>query len=405
MDIRNYIKLKRICLELSLDDICDGICTKSTLSKFENGKLNLEEELINKLLLRVTNTSFEKVKENTQDFKNLANNYIEKLILNQDRKQEVVLIEEKKDVFLKSEHSLVYFLSKTFNNYNIYDLATDISTSEVIDRIVDIEMELSQEENFFIDLYSFLKEKSYEKKLEIILNLIERDIDGIARHYLADMYYHEGKLLKAHENAGKAYTLSSNNGNLSGMFEASLLESNIIYDMVGMDDTYTHIIQRSLRLAQHLDDEKTLFIYYNQGSNFLEKRDLFQAKKYLNNIDMKKIKTNEFYFLVNHKFAYLKMLEGNTKNLERYLQNMLKSSSLFDKPKKKFCDVIIKNIEDRAFNAQNLSYGKIQSQVEFIYNECPKYFNKGLQKFYQKDYENVMVKQRRYKDLYYLLKN
>ena len=45
-----YIKINRYLQKKSISELCDGICTPSTLSKIENNKSNINPKIINQIL-------------------------------------------------------------------------------------------------------------------------------------------------------------------------------------------------------------------------------------------------------------------------------------------------------------------------------------------------------------------
>lgn len=109
-----YIKINRYLQKKSISELCDGICTPSTLSKIENNKSNINPKIINQILERLSNINIDILEAHTNRLKPVTELFIQRLILNLDRSDLMKKIEEEKSNYLRSEYILFFFIRNSF---------------------------------------------------------------------------------------------------------------------------------------------------------------------------------------------------------------------------------------------------------------------------------------------------
>ena len=76
-----YIKINRYLQKKSISELCDGICTPSTLSKIENNKSNINPKIINQILERLSNINIDILESNTNRLKPVTELFMQRLII------------------------------------------------------------------------------------------------------------------------------------------------------------------------------------------------------------------------------------------------------------------------------------------------------------------------------------
>ena len=118
-----YIKINRYLQKKSISELCDGICTPSTLSKIENNKSNINPKIINQILERLSNINIDILEANTNRLKPLTELFIQRLMLNLDRSDLMAKIEEEQYNYLHSEYILFLYITKLFSNFDLYQIS------------------------------------------------------------------------------------------------------------------------------------------------------------------------------------------------------------------------------------------------------------------------------------------
>ena len=98
-----YIKINRYLQKKSISELCDGICTPSTLSKIENNKSNINPKIINQILERLSNINIDILEANTNRLKPVTELFIQRLMLNLDRSDLMAKIEDEQYNYLHSD--------------------------------------------------------------------------------------------------------------------------------------------------------------------------------------------------------------------------------------------------------------------------------------------------------------
>ena len=162
-----YIKINRYLQKKSISELCDGICTPSTLSKIENNKSNINPKIINQILERLSNINIDILETNTNRLKPLTELFIQRLMLNLDRSDLMAKIEEEQSNYLRSEYILFFYIAKLFSNFDFH-----INNKDIDEEILDLISEVI-EFGDFNDTRIPIIDSKISKKL-----LMEIDMDG-----------------------------------------------------------------------------------------------------------------------------------------------------------------------------------------------------------------------------------
>ena len=146
-----YIKINRYLQKKSISELCDGICTPSTLSKIENNKSNINPKIINQILERLSNINIDILEANTNRLKPLTELFIQRLMLNLDRSDLMAKIEEEQYNYLHSEYILFLYITKLFSNFDLYH----IDTFNKLGYKTKINTHITSCINLFLDIYLY----------------------------------------------------------------------------------------------------------------------------------------------------------------------------------------------------------------------------------------------------------
>ena len=133
-----YIKINRYLQKKSILELCDGICTPSTLSKIENNKSNINPKIINQILERSSNINIDILESNTNRLKPITELFIQRLMLNLDRSDLMAKIEEEQANYLHSEYILFLYITKLFSNFDLYHINNKDIDEETLDLISEV---------------------------------------------------------------------------------------------------------------------------------------------------------------------------------------------------------------------------------------------------------------------------
>lgn len=131
-----YIKINRYLQKKSISELCDGICTPSTLSKIENNKSNINPKIINQILERLSNINIDILEANTNRLKPVTELFIQRLMLN--------LVDQIRQNMRMSNiissfgiYSLFY-IAKLFSNFDLYHINNKDIDEEILDLISEV---------------------------------------------------------------------------------------------------------------------------------------------------------------------------------------------------------------------------------------------------------------------------
>ena len=133
-----YIKINRYLQKKSISELCDGICTPSTLSKIENNKSNINPKIINQILERLSNINIDILESNTNRLKHVTELFMQRLMLNLDRSDLMAKIEEEQSNYLRSEYILFFYIAKLFSNFDLYHINNKDIDEEILDLISEV---------------------------------------------------------------------------------------------------------------------------------------------------------------------------------------------------------------------------------------------------------------------------
>ena len=361
-----YIKINRYLQKKSISELCDGICTPSTLSKIENNKSNINPKIINQILERLSNINIDILESNTNRLKPITELFIQRLMLNLDRSDLMAKIEEEQYNYLHSEYILFFYIAKLFSNFDLYHINNKDIDEETLDLISEVIEFGDFNELYFYNLLKIIRYKNTNNRLGDFEKIIDGDRYGWLNYFYCDILFHNGNINEAYMDTKKCYELACENCNINLMYGCLLLLGLCSLELSNTNESVKYF-KKLENLAPFMKYDINFVINYNLGATMLEKKNIEKAKYYINWI-------NEFASRQDSKIS-----------------NLLKkiSNSLAIKLKE----------------PDYLSNKEYQEDIEFIFQNSQNIFSYGFQKFYLADLEEVYLIQRRYKELYYIYKN
>ena len=399
-----YIKINRYLQKKSISELCDGICTPSTLSKIENNKSNINPKIINQILERSSNINIDILESNTNRLKPITELFIQRLMLNLDRSDLMAKIEEEQANYLHSEYILFFYIAKLFSNFDLYHINNQDIDEEILDLVSKVIEFGNLNELYFYNLLNIIKHKNTNNRLRDFEKLIDEDRHGWLNYFYCDTLFHNGNINEAYMVTKQCYELACENCNINLMYGCLLLLGLCSLELSNTNESVKYF-KKLENLAPFMKYDISFAINYNLGATMLEKKNIEKAKYYLEALEADKYAFSISSFFVVHKLGYL-YTELKEYEKANYYINWINEFAA--KQDGKFSNFLMKISDSLAIKLQepNYLYNKnYQEDIEFIFQNSQNIFSYGFQKFYLADLEKVYLIQRRYKELYYIYKN
>ena len=399
-----YIKINRYLQKKSISELCDGICTPSTLSKIENNKSNINPKIINQILERSSNINIDILESNTNRLKPITELFIQRLMLNLDRSDLMAKIEEEQANYLHSEYILFFYIAKLFSNFDLYHINNQDIDEEILDLVSKVIEFGNLNELYFYNLLNIIKHKNTNNKLRDLEKFIDEDRHGWLNYFYCDTLFHNGNINEAYMGTKQCYELACENCNINLMYGCLLLLGLCSLELSNTNESVKYF-KKLENLAPFMKYDISFVINYNLGATMLEKKNIEKARYYLEALEVDKYTFSINSFFVVHKLGYL-YTELKEYEKANYYINWINEFAA--KQDGKFSNFLMKISDSLAIKLQepNYLYNKnYQEDIEFIFQNSQNIFSYGFQKFYLTDLEEVYLIQRRYKELYYIYKN
>ena len=399
-----YIKINRYLQKKSISELCDGICTPSTLSKIENNKSNINPKIINQILERLSNINIDILESNTNRLKPITELFIQRLMLNLDRSDLMAKIEEEQANYLHSEYILFFYIAKLFSNFDLYHINNQDIDEEILDLVSKVIEFGNLNELYFYNLLNIIKHKNTNNKLRDLEKFIDEDRHGWLNYFYCDTLFHNGNINEAYMGTKQCYELACENCNINLMYGCLLLLGLCSLELSNTNESVKYF-KKLENLAPFMKYDISFVINYNLGATMLEKKNIEKARYYLEALEVDKYTFSINSFFVVHKLGYL-YTELKEYEKANYYINWINEFAA--KQDGKFSNFLMKISDSLAIKLQepNYLYNKnYQEDIEFIFQNSQNIFSYGFQKFYLTDLEEVYLIQRRYKELYYIYKN
>lgn len=398
-----YIKITRYLQKKSISELCDGICTPSTLSKIENNKSNISRDIINQILKKLSTIDISILEKNTNDLQQLVDLFTQKLVLNLDRTDLIKQINDMHDVFMYSEHILFYYIAKLYSNLDLYCISEGDIDEDIFNLIKNVIEFGNSNEIYFYNLLKVKRIKTTSNQIKSIKNYIEQDKYGWMCYFYCDALYHADKINEAYISTDQCYKLVCEKCNINLMYGCLLLLGLCSLKINDSNNSIKYF-KRLENLAPFIKYDIQSTINYNLGATLLENKDIEKAKLYLEPLENKKYNFDLNSFFIIHKLAYLYTELRNHDKAKYYINWIIEFSN---RQKNDISEILVKISESMMIKLNDSNYlnnKKYQNAIEFIFQNSPDIFSYGFQKFYLSDLESVYLAQRKYKDLYYLFK-
>ena len=399
-----YIKINRYLQKKSISELCDGICTPSTLSKIENNKSNINPKIINQILERSSNINIDILESNTNRLKPITELFIQRLMLNLDRSDLMAKIEEEQANYLHSEYILFFYIAKLFSNFDLYHINNQDIDEEILDLVSKVIEFGNLNELYFYNLLNIIKHKNTNNRLRDLEKFIDEDRHGWLNYFYCDTLFHNGNINEAYMGTKQCYELACENCNINLMYGCLLLLGLCSLELSNTNESVKYF-KKLENLAPFMKYDISFVINYNLGATMLEKKNIEKARYYLEALEVDKYTFSINSFFVVHKLGYL-YTELKEYEKANYYINWINEFAA--KQDGKFSNFLMKISDSLAIKLQepNYLYNKnYQEDIEFIFQNSQNIFSYGFQKFYLTDLEEVYLIQRRYKELYYIYKN
>lgn len=398
-----YIKINRYLQKKSISELCDGICTPSTLSKIENNKSNINPKIINQILERLSNINIDILEANTNRLKPLTELFIQRLMLNLDRSDLMAKIEEEQYNYLHSEYILFFYIAKLFSNFDLYHINNKDIDEETLDLISEVIEFGDFNELYFYNLLKIIRYKNTNNRLGDFEKIIDGDRYGWLNYFYCDILFHNGNINEAYMDTKKCYELACENCNINLMYGCLLLLGLCSLELSNTNESVKYF-KKLENLAPFMKYDINFVINYNLGATMLEKKNIEKAKYYLEALEVDKYAFSISSFFVVHKLGYLYTELKEYEKANYYINWINEFASRQDSKISNLLKKISNSLAIKLKEPDYLSNKEYQEDIEFIFQNSQNIFSYGFQKFYLADLEEVYLVQRRYKELYYLSK-
>ena len=399
-----YIKINRYLQKKSISELCDGICTPSTLSKIENNKSNINPKIINQILERLSNINIDILEANTNRLKPVTELFMQRLMLNLDRSDLMAKIEEEQSNYLRSEYILFFYIAKLFSNFDLYHINNKDIDEEILDLISEVIEFGDFNELYFYNLLKIIRYKNTNNRLRDFKKIIDGDRYGWLNYFYCDTLFHNGNINEAYMVTKQCYELACENCNINLMYGCLLLLGLCSLELSNTNESVKYF-KKLENLAPFMKYDISFAINYNLGATMLEKKNIEKAKYYLEALEADKYAFSISSFFVVHKLGYLYTELKEYEKANYYINWINEFASKQDSKISNLLKKISNSLAIKLKEPDYLSNKEYQEDIEFIFQNSQNIFSYGFQKFYLADLEEVYLIQRRYKELYYIYKN
>lgn len=399
-----YIKINRYLQKKSILELCDGICTPSTLSKIENNKSNINPKIINQILERSSNINIDILESNTNRLKPITELFIQRLMLNLDRSDLMAKIEEEQANYLHSEYILFFYIAKLFSNFDLYHINNQDIDEEILDLVSKVIEFGNLNELYFYNLLNIIKHKNTNNRLRDLEKFIDEDRHGWLNYFYCDTLFHNGNINEAYMGTKQCYELACENCNINLMYGCLLLLGLCSLELSNTNESVKYF-KKLENLAPFMKYDISFVINYNLGATMLEKKNIEKARYYLEALEVDKYTFSINSFFVVHKLGYLYTELKEYEKANYYINWINEFASKQDSKISNLLKKISNSLAIKLKEPDYLSNKEYQEDIEFIFQNSQNIFSYGFQKFYLADLEKVYLIQRRYKELYYIYKN
>lgn len=282
-----YIKINRYLQKKSISELCDGICTPSTLSKIENNKSNINPKIINQILERLSNINIDILESNTNRLKPITELFIQRLMLNLDRSDLMAKIEEEQANYLHSEYILFFYIAKLFSNFDLYHINNQDIDEEILDLVSEVIEFGDLNELYFYNLLKIIKHKNTNNRLRDFEKIIDGDRYGWLNYFYCDTLFHNGNINEAYMGTKQCYELACENCNINLMYGCLLLLGLCSLELSNTNESVKYF-KKLENLAPFMKYDISFAINYNLGATMLEKKNIEKAKYYLEALEADK---------------------------------------------------------------------------------------------------------------------
>lgn len=381
------IRRERLLRNYSQEGLCRGICSVSYLSKIENHQADPGEDIM-RLLFERLGITYEQDPTWLARAQSIVEGMYDMLLYGVGNEKDCY------EEFFKEYSRFMY------SPYTVDALIFTMLWKNEYDGLLEEFqpcMTLRQKSFYIYGRYMYDKKLNEEDK-ETYREFLENSRQSRFLLSLAQEMYCFGHYSHAVESYIRSYDLAAEEASASGMLEAVSMLGNCyacILDLKRMTECYA----KTIRLARSLGRTHIIQIsYYNMGASYLEVGDCQQALEYLEKSDLKE----PLYY---HKLAACYEKLGKT----RAGQSGAQKGS-----------VLVKQ-DEKAYTGMEIMYAPVAYRLEhkdYIYHEAYAVLMKKCMDFLEKSPDHamghlrfhapymieVLEKQRKYREIYMLMK-
>lgn len=311
-----FIKQERIAQNMDQMALADGICSNSYLSKIENNSSSGHEELIILLCDRLGYPFSNLLDKEFEMFRDwIWNSFIYDKTITQT---EMIRLEN-------------YLESYKFSRYttDIYLLNTLHSLLKEMPLSIYDNLSLTSSQSAYFDILKIHDDISKDATLVQYQSL--HDEIGKVSLYIASHYFALGQYYDAIQYAIKSFKIYAANGNLSGMIDASFVESNA-YSNINEIEKHELISRRILKLNEHFNrDDVYYHVYYNLGATYTVLGQFSQAKVTLEKcFQYISDQYDEEYIYFHEKLLIIAIFEKDKDTFNRYISKVSKNAIIYN---------------------------------------------------------------------------
>lgn len=277
------LKRERLRQDKGQKEVCYGICVTSYLSKIENGVVNPEPEIINKLFERlgIEMKCSDKTMQYWSKIIDECYNMIEYNYMNNLYNE----LLENSSMLEYSEFAIDWIIIQGFEMHNTYEQLCEYE-DYMSDRQKGYYFILAS--RYFMSIPSNSKKESLKKR-ERIVEFGEKAYrylnNSFALNELLAAYYWANDYLRIHQMESKAVNMAVSEGNVYQLANYYMLNGTA-YGCINMNEMMMKCYKCAMNILRNTNWQEALKdIYYNIGASLIAEEKYDEALDYLNRCD------------------------------------------------------------------------------------------------------------------------
>jgi transcriptional regulator with XRE-family HTH domain len=359
MNLGALIKYHRQLKNMTQSELCNGICSVTHLSKFENYNKEANRETI-MLLLERLGISLDSIQQASKNISTELSRLIDAILsYDKERARECYQrVEELKEYIMFSNYISLYHLYLYRYHLLMNDLESAEKEQEIIRQIANSLAEQEKELYEFLNAIFHMFKGEYKETLGVLLKLESNDL--LPTSWQAELYYYiafnYANLKDSSSSVAyglKALEAFSRSFNYLRILHTQFL-LGIAYTDLGLYENAAeqyHYIFKNMNLI-NTDELKS--VMYNNYALLLEKmgKNDEAARYYI--LSMDHAKTKEEYLVSLCSYTELQISQGETEKALQNIANILKETKTVSMKKQqlifRYYRYLLRNRKDKAMD-------------------------------------------------------